>query len=321
MIILEGRGLVRHYRQGSRSIRAVDGVDLAVREHEALGLVGESGSGKSTLLRLLLGLERPDSGELYFRGRIMNGRDGKQRNQFRREVQAVFQEAAASLNPRLTVKKIIAEPLQNLKPEFDSRRRLEEVNRILLEMGMQHGDRRRYPHEFSGGQQRRIALARALVADPVLVLCDEATSGLDLSVQARLLNLLLDLRESRRAGFLFVTHDLAAVRYLCTRVAVIYGGQIIEELPAAGLQEPLHPYTQALLAAEPSLFGAAAAPLLTGEPPDPAAFPPGCRFHPRCPVMMERCREEKPRLTGVAPGWRVACFRVNGSCSTGKGQE
>lgn len=311
MILLEGRGLSRNYRQGGRRIRAVDGVDITIREHEALGLVGESGSGKSTLLRLLLRLERPDSGELYFRGEPLNGVSGRRRGHFRREVQAVFQDAAASLNPRLTVGQIVSEPLINFRPELDRRRFVERVDKILIQMGLQSGDRRRYPHEFSGGQQRRIALARALVADPALILCDEATSGLDLSVQARLLNLLLDLRESCRAGFLFVTHDLAAVRYLCSRVAVIYAGRIVEELPAEELQSPLHPYTQALLAAEPQLFGSSAIFPLKGEPPDPSAFPPGCRFHPRCPVKMKRCREESPFLIKKAPDRRVACFRAD----------
>lgn len=313
MTLLEGRGLARRYRQGGRLIRAVDGVDIAIRAHEVLGLVGESGSGKSTLLRLLLRLERPDSGELYFRGRAFRGASGRQRVQFRRAVQAVFQDAGASLNPRLTVKQIVSEPLKNFSPGLDRRRLAGKVELILEEVGLQSSDRHRYPHEFSGGQQRRIALARALIADPVLVLCDEATSGLDLSVQARLLNLLLDLHESRRAGFLVVTHDLAAVRYLCNRVAVIYAGQIIEELPVEGLQSPLHPYTRALLAAEPLLFGAPTAPPLEGEPPDPSAFPHGCRFHPRCPVKVERCLEEEPGLAGAAPGRRVACFQAGNS--------
>lgn len=311
MILLEGRELSKDYRQGGRRIRAVDGVDISIREHEALGLVGESGSGKSTLLRLLLGLERPGSGALFFRGEALNKVPGRRWPQFRREVQAVFQDAAASLNPRLTVGRIVSEPLINFTPALDRRRIVERVDTVLMQVGLQGGDRRRYPHEFSGGQQRRIALARALAPDPALVLCDEATSGLDLSVQARLLNLFLDLRESCRAGFLFVSHDLAAVRYLCSRVAVIYAGQIVEELPAGELQRPLHPYTQALLAAEPHLFSPSTMRPLEGEPPDPAAFPSGCRFHPRCPEKMKRCREESPPLTEVAAGHRAACFRVN----------
>ncbi len=311
MILLEGRRLSKEYRLGRKSICALDGVDIVVAEHDALGLVGESGSGKSTLLRLLLGLERPGAGDLLFRGESLNHGSGRRWDRFHREVQAVFQDAAASLNPRLTVERIVSEPLLNFSDGRDRRRIPERVAQVLMEVGLQGGDRRRYPHAFSGGQQRRIALARALAADPALILFDEVTSGLDLSVQARLLNLLLDLKENCGVGFLFISHDLAAVRYLCSRVAVIYAGRIVEELPAGELQHPLHPYTQALLAAEPHLFSPSAMRLLEGEPPDPADLPPGCRFYPRCPVKLKRCSSDSPPMTEVADGHRAACFRVN----------
>ncbi|HHW74922.1 MAG TPA: ABC transporter ATP-binding protein [Firmicutes bacterium] len=311
MNLLEGHGLRKYYHRRGYQIQAVDGVDISMKEHEALGLVGESGSGKSTLMRLLLLLERPSAGDLYFRGGKLNSGGAQRWSHFRREVQAVFQDAAASLNPRLSVGRIVAEPLLNFGPELGSHRIDERVAAALERVGLQRDDRRRYPHEFSGGQQRRIALARALVADPPLILCDEITSGLDLSVQAKLLNLFRDLQEESRAGFLFISHDLGAMRYLCSRVAVIYAGKIVEELPVSSLEQPLHPYTQALLAAEAQLFAPSEMYLLEGEPPDPAAYPAGCRFHPRCPIRMKRCTEESPRLTTVRVGHRAACFTAH----------
>ncbi len=313
MTLLAGCGLTRHYPQpGGRRrerIRAVDGVDLAVPENASLGLVGESGSGKSTLLRLLLKLEKPTRGTLLFRGRPLNGLPEKELRPFRQAIQAVFQDAAASLNPRMTVENLVGEPLRNFAAMAVPERK-ERVKEMLDQVGLSPGDCSRYPHEFSGGQLRRIALARALVARPRLILCDEATSSLDVSVQARLLNLLADLREQFRVNYLFVSHDLAAVRYLCSRVAVMYAGRIVEELPAASLKEALHPYTRALLDAEPVLWGSRATPLLAGEPPEPASFPPGCRFHPRCFAKRDICSEIAPPMKQVSAEHRVACHAI-----------
>ncbi len=313
MSFLAGRGLSRHYNQlrGRRreQIRAVDGVDLIVPEDISLGLVGESGSGKSTLMRLFLRLEEPTEGKLYFQGRLLNRLPEKELYSFRQQVQAVFQDAAASLNPRMTVESLIAEPLLNFMKTLSRREKNEKVGEVLTQVGLVKGDGARYPHEFSGGQLRRIALARALITRPRLILCDEATSGLDVSVQARLLNLLLDLRQEYRVNYLFVTHDLAAVRYLCSHIAVMYAGRLVEELPAASLKQALHPYTRALLEAEPDLWGSRADPPLSGEPPDPASFPSGCRFHPRCAVKLERCSREAPRMDQVFSEHRVACWR------------
>lgn len=316
MSLLAGSALSRHYElpQGRRRerIHAVDGVDLAVPEESSLGLVGESGSGKSTLLRLLLKLEPPSAGSVSFRGQLLDRLPEKALRFFRREVQAVFQDAAASLNPRLVVESLVAEPLLNFGEKLSRPQRREKVAAILEKVGLSAGDAARYPHELSGGQQRRIALARALVARPRLIACDEATSGLDVSLQAQLLNLMLDLREVYRVHYLFISHDLAAVRYLCSRVAVMYAGQIVEELPAASLEGCAHPYTRSLLAAEPDLWGKGNwnAPLLGGDPPDPASFPPGCRFHPRCPVALEHCSREAPPMAQLSVEHRAACRRA-----------
>ena len=276
-------------------------------ENKSIGLVGESGCGKSTLLRLLLKLEEPTAGEIYFRGRCLNGIRANKLLFFRKEVQAVFQDAASSLNPRLTIGQVVAEPLMNLNGTSSKHELWEKTAETLEQVGLDPKDAESFPHEFSGGQQRRIALARALIARPALILCDEATSGLDVSVQAQLLNLLLDLQQEYGLNYLFVSHDLAVVRYLCPQLAVMYGGRIVEELATADLKKSLHPYTQALVSSEPDLQRPIKLKLLDGEPPDPAAFPPGCRFYPRCPRRQTGCKKVDPPLTELAPGRRVAC--------------
>ncbi len=312
LIILRSSSLSRHYKinrgKNFELLRAVDGIDLAVAEDTTVGIVGESGCGKSTLLRLLLQLEKPTAGEIFFRGRNLGAYPENKLHFFRKNVQAVFQDAASSLNPRLKIRQSVAEPLMNLGEDFSKTELQEKVVQALEEVGLDPKDAQCFPHEFSGGQQRRIALARALIGRPRLILCDEATSGLDVSVQAQLLNLLLELQQEHSLGYLFVSHDLSVVRYLCSQIIVMYGGRVVEELPAGELNNAFHPYTRALLSSEPDLHKKEQLNPLEGEPPDPAAFPPGCRFHPRCRYRYKRCENEDPGLMQVGPRQYAACW-------------
>lgn len=300
--ILEARDLRKHY--GLRhAVRAVDGVSFAVERGETLGLVGESGCGKSTLARTLLLLEAPTSGEILFDGATLTARDAKR---LRRSAQMVFQDPYASLPPRMRVQKILADPLAIhgvASSEFPGR-----VRRLLEEVGLKDDVARMLPHELSGGQRQRVGIARALSVDPALVVADEAVSSLDASVRAQILNLFKDLQARHDLTYLFVSHDLGVVRYMSHRIAVMYLGEIVELAPADELYaEPMHPYTSALISAVPSLVRRGRRIRLPGEPPDPSNPPPGCKFHPRCPLATELCRVEHPSLREVAPDRLAAC--------------
>jgi oligopeptide/dipeptide ABC transporter ATP-binding protein len=300
--ILEARDLRKHY--GLRhTVRAVDGVSFAVERGETLGLVGESGCGKSTLARTLLLLEAPTSGEILFDGAPLTARHAKR---LRRNAQMVFQDPYASLPPRMRVQRILADPLAIhgvASSEFPGR-----VRRLLEEVGLKDDVARKLPHELSGGQRQRVGIARALSVDPALVVADEAVSSLDASVRAQILNLFKDLQARHDLTYLFISHDLGVVRYMSHRIAVMYLGEIVELAPADELYaEPLHPYTMALISAVPSLVRRGRRIRLPGEPPDPSKPPPGCKFHPRCPLATELCRVEHPPLREVAPGRLAAC--------------
>jgi oligopeptide/dipeptide ABC transporter ATP-binding protein len=300
--ILEARDLRKHY--GLRhAVRAVDGVSFAVERGETLGLVGESGCGKSTLARTLLLLEAPTSGEILFDGAPLTARHAKR---LRRSAQMVFQDPYASLPPRMRVQRILADPLAIhgvASSEFPGR-----VRRLLEEVGLKDDVARKLPHELSGGQRQRVGIARALSVDPALVVADEAVSSLDASVRAQILNLFKDLQARHDLTYLFISHDLGVVRYMSHRIAVMYLGEIVELAPADELYaEPLHPYTMALISAVPSLVRRGRRIRLPGEPPDPSKPPPGCKFHPRCPLATELCRVEHPPLREVAPGRLAAC--------------
>lgn len=300
--ILEARDLRKHY--GLRhAVRAVDGVSFAIERGETLGLVGESGCGKSTLARTLLLLEAPTSGEILFDGARLTARDAKR---LRRSAQMVFQDPYASLPPRMRVQKILADPLAIhgvTSSEFPGR-----VRRLLQEVGLKDDVARKLPHELSGGQRQRVGIARALSVDPALVVADEAVSSLDASVRAQILNLFKDLQARHDLTYLFVSHDLGVVRYMSHRIAVMYLGEIVELAPADELYaQPMHPYTTALISAVPSLVRRGARIRLPGEPPNPTNPPPGCKFHPRCPLATELCRVERPPLREVAPGRLAAC--------------
>jgi len=316
-MLLEGVGLQKHFpvarsfavTGGHGVIRAVDGVSVQVAEGETVGIVGESGSGKTTLARMFLLLERPTSGSLLFEGKEVRGFGRADLLRYRRSVQAVFQDPYSSLNPRMRVEHIVAEPLpsDNGVSRAEKRERVEEVLRLV---GLQRESAALYPHEFSGGQRQRIAIARALVTYPRLIILDEPVSALDVSIRAQILNLLKHLQEKLGLAYVMISHDLAAARYLATRLVVMYAGKVVETgVCDAVYEEPLHPYTEALLSAALPLHPGARRQriILGGEVPNPTQPPAGCRFHPRCPRAMPHCSTDEPAWREVRPGRFTAC--------------
>jgi peptide/nickel transport system ATP-binding protein len=289
----------------------VDGVSFTIPAGTTLGLVGESGSGKTTVARTLLRLTEPSAGAFRLDGVDVFALDAGPLRRLRRRIQIVFQDPYSSLNPRMTVRQTLREPLaiHDLapKPQRDAR-----VSALLDEVGLDPELADRYPHELSGGQRQRVGIARALSVEPAFLVCDEPVSALDVSVQAQVLNLLADLQQKRRLTYLFIAHDLAVVKHIADQVAVMYLGRIVERAPAARVYEqPRHPYTRSLLSAVPVPDPASTAQriVLPGDVPSPAHPPSGCAFHPRCPHPMknERCRTESPALREIAPGHVAAC--------------
>ena len=312
--LLETVDLVRHFPVrnafGRRTgwLRAVDGVSLVVRAGETLGLVGESGCGKSTLGKTVMGIHTPTRGEIRFLGREIGRLPKRERRQVARDLQYVYQDPGASLDPRWKVVHSLHEPLK-IHTTLSRRERAREVQAILRAVGLPDAHLDLYPHELSGGQQRRVALARILTLRPRLVILDEPTSGLDVSVQASVLKLFRGLQQTFALTYLFISHDLAVVRAMCQRLAVMYLGKIVEEGDTRAVFEtPRHPYTQALLAAVPRIGGRRVTEdfALEGEPPNPRDVPSGCRFRTRCPLAKEICAVEAPPLREVA-GTLVAC--------------
>jgi oligopeptide/dipeptide ABC transporter ATP-binding protein len=304
-------------------VRAVQDVSFSIARGETLSLVGESGCGKTTVARCILRALPPTSGAIRFspqEGTVVDlaPLSRSALRPFRRHIQMIFQDPYASLNPRMMVGDIIAEPL--LVSGVPAAKRAARVRELLDLVGLPAAARTRFPHAFSGGQRQRIGIARALALDPTLVVADEPVSALDVSVQAQIINLLLELQDRLGLSMLFVAHDLGVVRHVSDRVAVMYVGRIVEVAPTVGLYErPRHPYTEALLAAvpkaDPLLRDHAAAP--RGEVADPANPPPGCAFHPRCPHAIDRCRAEIPALREVSPGTLSACHRAEELTLTG----
>ena len=314
--LLEVRDLVKHFpitggvllRQVA-SVKAVDGVSLQIRKGETLGLVGESGCGKSTLGRLILLIETPTRGDILLEGQsILKYSKSRLRN-LRRQMQIIFQDPFSSLNPRKNVAHIVGEPLfvHGMK---NRRKREKEVLRLLEVVGLKKEHMRRYPHQFSGGQRQRIGVARALALNPKLIICDEAVSALDVSIQAQVINLLQDLQEEFGLTYLFISHDLSVVEHISDRVAVMYLGEVVELADSDALyNSPLHPYTQALLAAAPvpDPKRKTERTILTGDVPSPIHPPPGCRFHTRCPYTQDVCKTEKPQLQDMGRNHLAAC--------------
>jgi len=309
-VVLDVRNLVVEFKSRRQRVQAVSGVTFQVREGETLGLVGESGCGKSTTGRTLVQVQQATSGEIVYQGQDLNGLKGRQLRQLRTKIQMIFQDPISSLNPRRRIKDIVAEPLVIWKrgtPE----ERASKVRDMLEAVGIDPdsaGDRR--PGEFSGGQCQRISIARALMADPDLLICDEPVSALDVSVQAQILNLLADLKERFHLTMVFIAHDLAVVKNVSDRVAVMYLGKLVEVAGSDELYRSAgHPYTEALLASipEPDPDHVSDHKALSGELPSPLDPPSGCRFRTRCPYAQDRCAAEEPPLRELAPGHQIAC--------------
>lgn len=309
--LLEVTDLVKHYRiRSGRLLRAVDGVSFRVGAGETLGLVGESGGGKTTVGLSALRLVQPSGGTVSFEGRDVLAAGRAEMKALRQRMQIVFQDPIRALDPRKSVGDSVAEGLriQGLAPRVEARRRAVEV---LDRVGLTAAQARSLPHELSGGQLQRVGIARALVLDPRLVVCDEPVSALDVSIQAQIINLLLDLQTERGLAYLFIAHDLALVRHISDRVAVMYLGRIVESAPAGELfDSPAHPYTRALLSAVPTDHPAEARRriVLRGEIPSATAPPTGCAFAPRCPDAMAGCSQQAPEFKEISPGRWTACF-------------
>ncbi len=296
-------------------VMAVDDISFDVYKGETLGLVGESGCGKSTAGRTILQLYRPTAGTVEFEGVKLEQLKGEDLRRMRRRMQMIFQDPYASLNPRMTVGRIIAEPLQVHNVGSSNKERQERVEYLMEKVGLNPYFINRYPHEFSGGQRQRIGIARALALEPSFIVCDEPISALDVSIQAQVVNLLEDLQHDLGLTYLFIAHDLSMVRHICDRVAVMYLGRIVEIAETEELYtNPLHPYTQALLSAvpvpDPEVEAQRKRIILKGDVPTPINPPKGCNFNTRCPVAVDVCHTEDPQLVEVMPEHWVACYRV-----------
>ncbi len=320
--VLQVEDLVKHFtvgsglRKSSEAVRAVDGVSLQIAPGQVLGLVGESGSGKTTVGRCVVRLIAPTSGSVRLQGRELVGLGARELRPLRRQMHIVFQDPYSSLNPRMTVGQVVSEPLR-LHKVASGDERTDRVDDMLRQVGLRTDLHHRFPHELSGGQRQRVGLARALVLRPALLVADEPVSALDVSVQASILNLVSELQSELGFSCLFITHDLTVVEHVSDQIAVMYLGKIVEMSSREQLfADPQHPYTQALLSAaplpDPAVQRTRHRVVLAGDPPSPIDPPPGCPFHPRCPVAQDRCRVEVPVLHEVTgPGHAVACHLVD----------
>lgn len=306
--LLQVEGLSKHFASRSGTTRAVENVSFSIRQGETLGIVGESGCGKSTLGRMLIRLVEPSAGRITFDGADISAMSPRELRGMRRRFQMVFQDPQSSLNPRMTVQRILEEPLRTQGVARDDRRK--RVKELADQVGLPAGALQRYAHEFSGGQRQRIGIARALALKPDFIVADEPVAALDVSIQAQILNLMIDLKKEYGLTYLFIAHDLSVVEYISDRVGVMYFGNLVELADSDALyREPLHPYTQHLLSAVPvpDPDRRTEREALQGEPPDPTAQPAGCCFRARCPLRIERCAHEEPALREVRTRHWVAC--------------
>ena len=291
-------------------LKAVDGVSLQIHKGETLGIVGESGSGKTTLGRVLLRLLKPTDGQIIFNGVDITNLSNSRLQPLRKDMQIIFQDPFASLNPRMSVEELIEEPLI-IQTSLSKKERERQVIEMLEKVGLRSTDRMKYPHEFSGGQRQRISIARALILNPMFVICDEPVSALDVSIQSQVLNLMKDLQDDLGLTFLFISHDLSVIKHISDRVAVMYLGRIVEITTKRKIYEtPLHPYTQALISAIPVIDEDERTRekiILKGDLPNPADPPSGCPFRTRCPLVHDRCENERPELTEIEPNHFVSC--------------
>ncbi|MBP55818.1 MAG: ABC transporter ATP-binding protein [Marinobacter sp.] len=300
------------FHRKQEAVHAINGVDLQVQKGEALCVVGESGCGKSTVARTVMGLLSPSAGEIHYDGQRIDHLDGKEVLPYRRKMQMIFQNPYASLNPRMTIQQTLEEPIRFHQPDATESQIRDKVQDVMESVGIDPDWGSRFGHEFSGGQRQRIAIARALAVDPEFIVADEPISALDVSIQAQVLNLMMEAQESRNLTYLFITHDLAVVEHFGTRVAVMYLGRVCELADTRTLfSTPRHPYTQALLSAIPKLEDDRPNHIrLQGEVPTPVELPSGCVFHGRCPYADDRCRQQIPQLIATDGGAQVACHAV-----------
>ena len=314
-ILLEVKSLKKHFQvktsnQGIKTVHALNGISFVLHEGETLGLVGESGCGKSTAARTILRLVDPTSGEIFFKNQnLINVKNNKLRS-LRKEMQIIFQDPFASLNPRKRIRKILEEPF-DIHGFTSSKEKYERITWLLERVGLLPDQVEKYPHEFSGGQLQRIGIARAIALSPSLIIADEPVSALDVSIRAQIMNLLFDLKQSMQISYLFISHDMTIVRHFCDRVAVMYLGKIVEIADSYSLyKNPSHPYTEALLASIPSIDLETKKQRLKikGELPNAMDMPQGCAFYSRCPIREKRCEQSIPELKEIKPGHQVACF-------------
>jgi len=322
-ILIEVRGLKMYFpvtegiimTRTVAEVKAVDGIDFYIKKGETLGLVGESGCGKTTTGRCILQLEKATAGEILYNGQDLTKLTQKEMSPIREKIQVIFQDPFSSLNPRMKIGDIIGEPIKVHEIISDKEERDNRVRELLSLCGLNPKFSDRYPHEMSGGQRQRVGIARALALNPEFIICDEAVSALDVSIQAQVINLLEDLRDEFGLTYLFISHDLSVIRHLCHRVAVMYLGKIVELADCDELYDnPLHPYTRALLAAvpipDPTIEASRAHEVVKGEVPSPINPPSGCVFHPRCPLVVDSCSKAVPEFREIKPGHWVACTEV-----------